>query len=56
MKSDQDAALRRFNVDDLIMSATAYYLGRTSAMVESHCDRQAWQKVRNLWSEQPADA
>lgn len=106
MTPQQEASLQHFNVDDLIMSATAYYLGRTSAMVESHCDaviaawpdlseqtqsfirrivdeafcrharlaevradsswagrplghdcdQQAWQKVRNLWSEQPKHA
>lgn len=38
MTSDQELALKHFNVDDLVMSTTAYYLGRSTAMVASHCE------------------
>lgn len=37
-----------FDVDDLIMSATTYYLGRTTIHVADHCGKliQAWSMLR----------
>ncbi len=36
-----------FDADDLIMSATSYYLGRRTAMVASHCDAlvESWPQL-----------
>ncbi len=39
--------LYEFDADDLIMSATSYYLGRTTANVGSHCDAlvESWPQL-----------
>jgi hypothetical protein len=35
----QQSYVWEFDVDDLIMSATSYYLGRRTALVSEHCER-----------------
>jgi len=39
--------LYEFDGDDLIMSATSYYLGRRTAMVSEHCEAmiKSWPKL-----------
>jgi len=39
-------AIRHFDIDDLIMSATAYYLGRRTINVGDFC-----QRLRRAWPE-----
>lgn len=41
------AFLQHFDANDLVMSATAYYLGRQTASVHSHCERliKAWPQL-----------
>lgn len=41
------AFLQHFDANDLVMSATAYYLGRQTAAVHSHCERliKAWPQL-----------
>lgn len=41
------AFLQHFDANDLVMSATAYYLGRSTALVQSHCDSliKAWPQL-----------
>ena len=36
--------VEHFDVEDLVMSATSYYLGRMTTLVETHCERlvKAW--------------
>jgi hypothetical protein len=36
--------VEHFDVEDLVMSATSYYLGRMTALVGTHCERlvKAW--------------
>jgi len=43
-------AIRHFDHDDLIMSATAYYLGRRSISVGDFC-----QRLRRAWPELSED-
>ena len=39
--------LQHFDANDLVMSATAYYLGRQTAAVHSYCERliKAWPQL-----------
>lgn len=41
------AFLAHFDANDLVMSATAYYLGRSTALVQSHCEAviKAWPQL-----------
>jgi hypothetical protein len=43
-------AIRHFDADDLIMSATAYYLGRRTASVGDFC-----QRLRRAWPDLSED-
>lgn len=44
----QDLMLAKFDLDDLIMSATCYYLGRCTANVSCFCDSliNAWPNLK----------
>ena len=41
------SGIESFNTDDLIMSATAYYLGRATISVDAHCNCvvRAWPQL-----------
>ena len=45
--ANQFGGLESFNGDDLIMSATAYYLGRQTISVDAHCEClvRAWPRL-----------